>query len=369
MKVEKVGNRYEMRRLDEKDCISGDFGEDISLAVCREARVLGLYADCAQRSFVERVKQILDSLTSLKELLSLKDLFSNGDDCSLDKKLDETCQVAINLLQKYQENDLILDKNNHYKRSLESHITEEKKHHNEMEHVDSIISSHAYQKYLDMKDKLITRDDNLLLDLSDKQIIDLLKSWKPVTLPEVKSITFENINYQNLKSMKHFILNCFPQKLDKLDIRTQRLPFKDCKRFMKEIMSISHKIQTESCFYNLQISKKQFMRLISANQNKRTVVFSKCKILLKGIPDFTYALNESTLKVLRLNKCRILYLTASSNNRDGLAILVNRLSKSASFLKNLMFLHLSGYGLAKIPSLQNKLSQCGLAKRQIYYSK
>ncbi|CAI2373041.1 unnamed protein product [Moneuplotes crassus] len=369
MGLKKVGNRYEMVGLDDRDCISGDFGEDISLAVCKEARILGLYADCAQRSFVERVKQILDSLTSLKELLSLEDLISNGNDYFLDKKLDETCQSAINLLQKYQQNDLISDNKSNYKSNLESLITEEKKHHNEIEHVKSIMNSYPYEKmYLREWKKRITRSNTLKLNLKHQKDIDLIKSWKTVTLFGVRSLMIKNMNYQSLKAMKNFLLNCFPERLDKFDIETPGLSLKECKRCVKEIISVSHIIKIEVWLHKLQISKKQFMRIISAYQNKRTVLFSQCTFFLEGIPDFTHALNGSTLKELRLHSCCVIDHTASSKNLQGIEILLKGLSRSASFLKSLVLLHLSGFSIKKTPSLLQKLEQCGLAKCQIYFS-
>ncbi|CAI2369996.1 unnamed protein product [Moneuplotes crassus] len=207
--------------------------------------------------------------------------------------------------------------------------------------------------YEAMTDKKISIEDSedLVLDFKNQLDIEFMKSIRDFKIPDVYELELRNIP-EDMSTFRDFIYTSFPDKVGRFDFDCNTSK-KDCDQILDLISHVSPKVTSELYLYSCELSQYQLRRFLAATrQNQASVGLPMCKIDLDSVPDFGNSLNGSKIEEISLSFCGGPDYSDWKRHPHRFENLIQGLSQSDDFVRNLQHLNLNGCGIQQEDALQ-----------------
>ncbi|CAI2368029.1 unnamed protein product [Moneuplotes crassus] len=178
------------------------------------------------------------------------------------------------------------------------------------------------------EDEYFRSEDSLLINCADNTNQRLLKRLKGINLTILNEVELCNISEDNLKDAKSVLNNLIPMKVNELSLRAwgqiQISPY------MTEIIRGSSRTQTRLTLERFRINHLQVVKIFAACKHLKAIKLCLCEVTLKKFPDFSKALQGTSIQTLSLVDitCVLLIFKPGRRYRTGLEAFLNCLSRS-----------------------------------------
>ncbi|CAI2376572.1 unnamed protein product [Moneuplotes crassus] len=197
----------------------------------------------------------------------------------------------------------------------------------------------------------LENDEKLILDCNTEEDTEFMKAVGDNILPNCSELTIDSIT-SDVKLGTNFICSSFPQTVQRFHLNLNGKML-DCKEAIDMIHHASPHVSIEFCIYGMRISQFQMKNILqSICRNQRIFGFGYCKFELDSVPSFQYCLNGSIIESLDICHCGRPEYNDWKKHPERFTNLIEGLSQSKDFMKNLK---------------RTQLLNCGLEKQHVRY--
>jgi len=129
------------------------------------------------------------------------------------------------------------------------------------------------------------------------QDLNSLKKIKKIKLPKLVAALIYHFPMQK-KSLKLFLQNSFPMNVDEINWDPQNLT--NVSPYLLEIVRVTSRALKTIQFNRLKMNEVQTKKLLRACRHLESLIFYRTSFSFPKIPDFTIALEQTTLRSLDL---------------------------------------------------------------------
>ncbi|CAI2360275.1 unnamed protein product [Moneuplotes crassus] len=176
-------------------------------------------------------------------------------------------------------------------------------------------------------------EGEVVLELRDSKHLEFLRSINK-RIPNLNELHIDYIPSNN-EDIKIFLKYYFPEEVKEFYLNSGSELSSRLDYYISEILLICPKVKTYMLLYHFEVSQQNLLTLLPHSKHMNRFGFAYCNLEISSVPDFGSTLDGNKIKTLYLYYSRQDFFIANNNKPSGFENLMEGLSNSEDFKKNL----------------------------------